>query len=393
MDKAILELLAADAGIDPPAVERFEDGGVPRPPGSVSCLAAAGPEGAGAGALEEWAGRLREGALPLLARGGCLLVWSARPFRAAGAAAVRNALWPAFHVGAVYRLDPGRPPARLDLSGWTPLPDTAPLSSPAFVLSARRREDVLDPHAVAAKFDRNAPGWNGDPSSPLYGHFRWMRRIMAEAARPLEGRRVLDAGCGAGWVGIEAARLGGRVCAFDPSPEMVRLARRNAAAEGVSLEARVGFGERVPFEDRFDVVLSSGVISFAGDPGRFIDGLDARVRPGGLLVLGDLNPDSAGMRFRRRRRPVLPFRELNALPRRRAAALMRERGYTLEGKGYYQLTFPVPWLMHLSERRLGGRGARLLLALNRCARAVDARTGSSWGLPFDSYFLRARKGG
>lgn len=385
MDRKTLEMLAADLGVAPTRLHALHEAPSPPEPSSGLVVTAERPPlgSEGSGMPERIRSRL--------GRGGCLLHVIPLPFTPSRAAAFRNALWPHLHVGAVYRVEPDRSVLRLDLSGWHRLPGSSSAPSPAFVLAARRREDVLDPEAVTAKFDRNAPGWNGDPASPLYGHFRWMRRIMAEAACPLAGRTVLDAGCGAGWVGIEAARLGGRVSAFDPSPEMVRLARVNAAAESVSLDARVGFGERVPFEERFDAVISSGVISFAGDAGRFLDGLDACLRPGGVLVVGDLNPRSVGMRLRRRRRPVLPFRELNALPRPRLAALLRARGYTLEDRGYYQLTLPVPRLMHLSERRIGGRGASFLLLLNRCARRMDGLLGSPWGLPFDSYFLRARK--
>jgi 16S rRNA G1207 methylase RsmC len=64
--------------------------------------------------------------------------------------------------------------------------------------------------------------------------------------------RILDFGCGAGWVGIEAALAAGasrvELCAFDPSPQMVKLAEENARASGIArFAARTGFGEDPPF--------------------------------------------------------------------------------------------------------------------------------------------------
>jgi release factor glutamine methyltransferase len=54
------------------------------------------------------------------------------------------------------------------------------------------------------------------------------------------GERVLDVGCGAGLAAIAAARLGARVVALDVNPTAVRLARRNAQFNDVSIEVLQG---------------------------------------------------------------------------------------------------------------------------------------------------------
>ena len=322
----------------------------------------------------------------------CLLVTVEGEPDGAQLARLRESLWPACHAVGLYRATNGTL-LRQGVGGATDL--ATALDWRGVVMVARPREHVLSPRATAAKFDTNAAGWNGEPASPGYGHFRWMRRFVGTFAPVPAGARVLDFGCGAGWVGIEAALSapGVELCAFDPSPEMVRLTAENARAAGVErFTGRVGFGEDPPFpaagEAPFDLVISSGVLSFSPDLERWLEGLTRTVAPGGTLVVGDLNPASRGMRRRRRTHALLPVRELNAQP---AAAIQR----ALEAAGFrhqhttgYQLTRPVPQAMHLSETRLKGALSPLLLLANR----VTARLESSLGDPcpgwFDSWVMR-----
>jgi len=55
---------------------------------------------------------------------------------------------------------------------------------------------------------------------------------------PLDGRRVLDAGCGSGIYCIEIARRGGRPTGVDVSRPMIDLAEDNAGRAGVSDRCR-----------------------------------------------------------------------------------------------------------------------------------------------------------
>jgi SAM-dependent methyltransferase len=307
-------------------------------------------------------------------------------------ALLRNALWPFVHVVALYRMSHGGiERATLErtqrLRGGTGIHGT--------LLVGRRRAEVLAPGATVAKFDKNASSWDGKPGTPSYAHFRWMRKYVGTFAPDAwlrsSARRILDFGCGAGWVGIEAALAAGasrvELCAFDPSPEMVQLAEANARASGIArFSAREGFGEDPPFpapgEPPFDLVISSGVVSFAPDTGGWLDGLARTVAPGGKLVIGDLHRESKGMRRRRATKPLLPAREMNARTRAEMRTELEARGFVLEAEAGYQLTRPVPELMHWSETRLLGILHPALLAWNR------ARAGAGNPDAFDSWVLR-----
>ncbi len=288
----------------------------------------------------------------------------------------RNAFWPWLHLVALYRIQAGAI-ERESMQGRSKLSGNC--EKQGVLLALRRRDHVLSPAATIAKFDHNAPGWNGEPGKPGWKHHRWMRRYVGVfagssspsrvAGRPLS---ILDFGCGAGWVGIEAALLAkdARLAAFDPSPEMVRLAGINARENGIErFDGRTGFGEDPPFcktgDDRFDLVISSGVVSFSPDPGRWYDGLARCVKKGGTLVIGDIQRESRGMQRRRRTKVFLPAREMNAKTPGEARAALEKRGFTLVRQAGYQLTWPIPQAMHWSDQKLGGALAPLILLANK----------------------------
>ena len=90
------------------------------------------------------------------------------------------------------------------------------------------------------------------------------------------------------------------------------------------------------------------------------------------------------MRKRRATRPLLPARELNARTGAEVAQSLQKRGFQLEAQAGYQLSWPVPQLMHWSDERAGGAASPLLLACNRVA------AGKLAPHRFDSWVLRLR---
>ena len=107
------------------------------------------------------------------------------------------------------------------------------------------------------------------------------------AFKPLEGKRALDVGCGAGLLAEPLARLGASVTAIDASAELIEAARAHARGQGLEIDYRAGAVEEL--DDEFDLVTAMEVIEHVADPTLFVGALAARLAPGGLLILSTPN--------------------------------------------------------------------------------------------------------
>ncbi len=86
---------------------------------------------------------------------------------------------------------------------------------------------------------------------------------QAVAARPLEGVRVVELGCGLALPAIAAALGGASVLATDWSPDALAYAERNARANGAELETlQVAWAQPAELVARgpFDLVLAADVL-------------------------------------------------------------------------------------------------------------------------------------
>jgi SAM-dependent methyltransferase len=105
-------------------------------------------------------------------------------------------------------------------------------------------------------------------------------------AGDLDGRRVLDVGCG---TGLFAAALAGRarVTAVDPEPEMLAVARRRLPPE---VELRQAAAEELPFAGAsFDAAVLRLVVHLVDRP-RALPELRRVLAAGGRLVVATFDP-------------------------------------------------------------------------------------------------------
>jgi SAM-dependent methyltransferase len=106
------------------------------------------------------------------------------------------------------------------------------------------------------------------------------------------GEALLDVATGSGNAALEAARRGAHVTGLDLTPELIAVAERRAAAEGLAITFVQGDAEALPYEDdSFDRVTSVFGAMFAPDQARAAAELLRVCRPGGTVAVCAWTPE------------------------------------------------------------------------------------------------------
>jgi trans-aconitate methyltransferase len=105
-----------------------------------------------------------------------------------------------------------------------------------------------------------------------------MAQSLVEELRALPHERILDLGCGDGYLTRRIAESGAAVVGVDSSPEMI------AAAKNLGVDARYASGDDLPFEQEFDAVFSNAALHWMNDQDAVLKGVYRALKPGGRVV-------------------------------------------------------------------------------------------------------------
>jgi len=123
------------------------------------------------------------------------------------------------------------------------------------------------------------------------------------------GTRVLDYGCGNGYVLSRYARCGAEVVGVDITARAIELCEKRFDLMGLTGTFVQNDGRSIPFEsESFDIVCSIGVLHHIPDPAPVVAELCRVLKPGGKIVVMMYHRDSFRYRVTFRwRRHFQPF--------------------------------------------------------------------------------------
>jgi SAM-dependent methyltransferase len=151
-----------------------------------------------------------------------------------------------------------------------------------------------DVHTMRQAWDRASKVYlerrGHDVGSVSYGNLAPDERALGLLGS-LQGKRVLDIGCGGGQNAVACALAGADVVGVDPSVAQLMAARKLAHEHRVQVEWRAGDGVNIGEElASFDVILAVQVLSYVGDPAEMLRKAATRLRPTGKLVVSIDHP-------------------------------------------------------------------------------------------------------
>jgi len=151
---------------------------------------------------------------------------------------------------------------------------------------------------VDERFNAESTFWrDAYQRTDLYGIFIQQRQAIAlnyvgELSLP-KTARVLEIGCGAGFMAIALAQNGFIVKAVDHASAMIELTQRHAKQKGLDnrIHASIEDAHELTFEDcSFDLIVALGVIAWLHDLRKGLVEIARVLKPGGYFVLSMENP-------------------------------------------------------------------------------------------------------
>jgi ubiquinone/menaquinone biosynthesis C-methylase UbiE len=166
-------------------------------------------------------------------------------------------------------------------------------------------------------------------------------RAVLRALGNIEGKTTVDVGCGTGRLTATLRTAGADIIGVDPEPTMLNLARARIGP------LVAGDALAIPIRDNtVDVAVAVTVLCFVADPSAAMAELARIVRPGGCILIGELNPHSPWGLAHRHEFTAPPWNAARFLTRQQLRSLGARYGHSkLRSTLYVPGVFPLHQLI------------------------------------------------
>ncbi len=150
------------------------------------------------------------------------------------------------------------------------------------------------------KFSELASRW-WDPDSefkPLH-QINPLRLTFINERSPVNGKRVLDVGCGGGLLSEAMVREGARVTGIDLAEAPLNVARAHAMEMNVEMDYRQITAEELAESEagEYDVVTCLEMLEHVPDPASVVTACASLTRPGGAIYFSTINRNPKSFLF------------------------------------------------------------------------------------------------
>lgn len=147
----------------------------------------------------------------------------------------------------------------------------------------------MDPEEVARFETLAADWWDPDGSFRTLHAINPVRLAFIESVLPLQGRRILDVGCGGGLLSEALAARGAHVTGIDPGEANIHAARSHLSDQDVEYRACTleQFAGEQP--GPFDIIVCMELLEHVPQPDSLIACAASLLKPDGHLFLATIN--------------------------------------------------------------------------------------------------------
>ena len=148
----------------------------------------------------------------------------------------------------------------------------------------------LEEKEAIEKYSKSAVAYHNwrtkeNPNGWFYNELLEMPATL-ELLGNIKNKKILDFGCGTGIYAKLLTQKGAKVKGFDISKEMLEIAEK----ENPKLDLRLGSGYKIPFNEKFDIVLASLVVHYLKDWDKMFKEVRRVLKSGDCFIFSTGNP-------------------------------------------------------------------------------------------------------
>ena len=139
-------------------------------------------------------------------------------------------------------------------------------------------------YGIMAKYYHN---WRtkANPKGWFYNEYMEMPATL-DLLGNVKGKKILDHGCGTGLYLKHLKKKGAKIKGFDLTPEMVEIAKK----ENPNIDLKLGSAYKIPFKEKFDIVVSSLVFPHLKNWDLALKEIKRVLKKKGTLIFSIANP-------------------------------------------------------------------------------------------------------